>query len=78
MRRPGIKHIEPSRLFSVLEVGIKLTRNEQTHLAICDDCREVFAVFETYIAEDVASDDGRLFAQRRARKALRRGRRRQN
>lgn len=55
----GIKHIKSSRLFKALEVSIELTRKEQTHLAICDDCRKTFAGFGSYIALEAASGHGR-------------------
>jgi hypothetical protein len=45
-------HIEPSKLFGAVEGRAQLDDNERRHLEKCEDCARVFAVFQTYVAED--------------------------
>ena len=54
-----MRHIAPSRLFGIVEGRIAFDDDEREHLDKCDECREVLAVFEGYIAKDAAEEKDR-------------------
>jgi len=53
--RPGMTHIEPSKLFGVVKGSIEFDETEREHLENCEECSRVFAAFQTYFAEDAAT-----------------------
>src|SRR5439155_5895687 len=53
--RPGMTHIEPSKLFGVVKGSIEFDESEREHLKNCEECSRVFAAFQTYFAEGAAT-----------------------
>ena len=47
-----MKHIQPSRLFGIVEGRIEFDDNDRKHLERSEDCQQVLTVFESYVAED--------------------------
>ncbi len=53
--QPGVRHIEPWKLFDAVEGRIEFNDNEREHLKACEECSRVFAVFERRFAEDTGA-----------------------
>ena len=44
-------HIDTQRLFEAAEGRIELEEEERTHVAACDDCRDILSMFRRQAAE---------------------------
>ena len=50
--RPSRTHLKPSKLFGVAEGSLDFAHDEREHLKTCEACRNVLAVFRTYVTEE--------------------------